>query len=91
MMKIKFSKDALKHFEKLESKIQKRIKDKIRILYIYLTQENIIPFSILDIKKLKGEWKGAYRLRVGKFRIIFKVKEDVLYVYDIIKREKAYK
>ncbi|NPA38379.1 MAG: hypothetical protein GXN99_01130 [Candidatus Nanohaloarchaeota archaeon] len=71
--------------------MQGRIKDKIKILYTYLTQENIIPFSILDIKKLKGEWKGTYRLRVGKFRIIFKVEKDVLYVYDIIKREKAYK
>ncbi len=91
MMKIKFSKDAIKQFEKLESEVQKRIKDKIRILYTYLAKENIIPFSILDIKKLKGEWKGFYRLRVGKFRIIFKLEKDVMYIYDIIKREKAYK
>lgn len=31
------------------------------------------PVSV-DIKKLKGDWQGFYRIRKGKLRIIFKLK-----------------
>ena len=27
----------------------------------------------IDVKKMKGEWKGYYRIRYGKIRIIIKV------------------
>jgi len=27
----------------------------------------------IDLKKMKGEWKDFFRLRIGKIRIIFKI------------------
>lgn len=46
----------------------------------------------LDIKKLKGNWQGFFRIRVGQSRIIFTVsiEEELIYVYDICVRGDAY-
>jgi mRNA interferase RelE/StbE len=43
-----------------------------------------------DIKKLQGE-ETAYRLRVGGYRVLFKVKESCITVYKIATRGQAYK
>jgi mRNA interferase RelE/StbE len=55
--------------------------------------EGIIPSNELDIKTLKGDWKGYLRMRVGKARIIFTVNADLdqLEVYDIDFRGNVYK
>jgi mRNA interferase RelE/StbE len=34
-----------------------------------------------DIKKLHGEYKGSYRLRIGKIRIIFKIDFEGQIIY----------
>jgi len=34
-----------------------------------------------DIKKLHGEYKGHYRLRIGKIRIIFKIDFEGQLIY----------
>ncbi|NPA76321.1 MAG: type II toxin-antitoxin system RelE/ParE family toxin [Candidatus Diapherotrites archaeon] len=49
--------------------------------------------SGLDIKKLKGNWSGFYRLRVGKYRVVFEIdwsKQEIL-IYRIVARKKAYR
>ncbi|MDI3540104.1 MAG: mRNA interferase RelE/StbE [Methanolobus sp.] len=46
-----------------------------------------------DIKKLKGT-KGRqdlYRLRIGDYRAIFAIEDDMVYVLEIITREHGYK
>ena len=53
--------------------------------------ESIEQSAELDIKKLKG-YPNHYRLRVGKYRILFKLLEDhVIIVFAILPRKKAYK
>jgi mRNA interferase RelE/StbE len=56
-------------------------------------EQGVIPFAELDIKKLKGDWDGFFRLRVGKIRIIFTVDSDAneLLVYEIDFRGDVYK
>mgnify|MGYP001092506117 CR=1 FL=1 len=46
----------------------------------------------IDVKKLKGEWKGYYRVRNGKIRIILKVHKDskVLYIDVVDFRSNVY-
>jgi mRNA interferase RelE/StbE len=53
----------------------------------------MIPFNELDIKSLKGDWKGFLRMRVGKVRIIFRIdaEADRLQVHDIDFRGNIYK
>mgnify|MGYP001077659781 CR=1 FL=1 len=43
-----------------------------------------------DIKPYKGQ-KGWYRLRVGKIRVLFVLKDQVLHVQDIDFRGQIYK
>jgi len=74
-------------FEKQVKKfIEKQNKDlKYRFKKAFLTlQEDPYPTNKnLDIKKLKG--RAEFRLRIGKYRFIYQVKDDVL----IIVMEKA--
>jgi mRNA interferase RelE/StbE len=46
-----------------------------------------------DVKKLKGT-KGKqdlYRLRIGDYRAVFSIEEEIVYVLEIIPREHGYK
>lgn len=56
-------------------------------------EQSMIPFTILDIKKMKGEWEGFYRLRFGKIRVIFTVSFDSadIEIYTIGARGGVYK
>ena len=47
----------------------------------------------IDLKKLKGKWKGYLRIRKGKLRVIFAVdfEDKALYVERVDFRGKAYK
>ena len=47
----------------------------------------------VDVKKLKGDWQGFYRIRKGKLRIIFELNfhEHLIYVARIDHRGKVYK
>ena len=47
----------------------------------------------IDVKKLKGEWKGYFRIRKGRLRIIFSIDTSSrsLYVERIDFRGDAYK
>jgi len=55
-------------------------------LQSFLETEGAIPFTILDIKKLKGDWDSYFRLGVGQIRVIFTIidrKVEILLIYDI--------
>ena len=72
-MAIKFRKNAIKFLEKANLEDVEKIQEKISQLLAFVEEQAIIPFTELDIKKMKGEWEGFYRLRIGKIRIVFTV------------------
>lgn len=72
-MAIIFRKKAIKFLEKSDPEDVEIIREQINKIVIAIEEQGIIPFTELDIKKMKGEWEGFYRLRVGKNRIIFTV------------------
>ncbi|NJO74153.1 MAG: type II toxin-antitoxin system RelE/ParE family toxin [Leptolyngbyaceae cyanobacterium RM1_406_9] len=92
-MAIKFRKTAVKFIEKADLDTISRIQEKLSQLVTTVEEQSIIPFTELDIKKMKGEWEGFYRLRIGKIRLIFTV--DVISgdveVYAIGSRGDIYK
>ena len=60
--------------------------------YVYpQLREN--PFFGTNIKKLKGEFEGLYRYRVGKYRMFYKIENDKILVImlDIDDRKDVYK
>jgi len=36
--------------------------------------------NVSNVKAMKGEWKGHYRMRVGDYRILFQVINDCIVV-----------
>ena len=68
-------------------KIYKKISE-----YVY-PQLRGNPFFGSNIKKLKGEFEGLYRYRVGKYRIFYKIENDkvLVIILDIDDRKDAYK
>ena len=92
-MELFLSKEAVKFLEKLSAKEAEKIREKMAALLEAIESEGMIPFNELDIKSLKGDWKGFLRMRVGKTRIIFRIdaQADRLQVHDIDFRGNIYK
>jgi mRNA interferase RelE/StbE len=85
MYKILLHNRAAKVYKKLNDKTIARINKAVDTL-----KEN--PFHGKDIRRLLGELKGKYRLRVGEYRIVFRVEEEekVVILEDIKLRGRVY-
>jgi mRNA interferase RelE/StbE len=77
-VKVLFSKKAEKYLASLVP----------RVAFNILNRIELIPEG--DIRPLAGR-KGEYRLRVGKYRIIFFISEDTIPVVKIDTRDDVYK
>jgi mRNA interferase RelE/StbE len=81
---IQFSKGATKQLKKLPADVKERIDTKIQDLAIEPRPDGV--------KKLQGD-DTSYRIRVGDYRIIYEIEDDVLLI-TVIKvghRNQAYK
>ena len=74
MYKLVFLTSAQKELKKLDSAVQKSIKEKL----ILLTENPDLLKN--NIKALKGGHKGKFRLRVHQYRVIFQIKDDELII-----------
>jgi len=84
--KVRFSRDAASYFSRLDKPTKQRISDTI-------DQLAINPYDkMLDIKPLVGRG-DEYRLRVGKYRVLYTLDDDIvlIYVVDINSRGDIYK
>jgi mRNA interferase RelE/StbE len=66
----------------IDAKIKKRIKTAIETRLMTAPHQYGEPLR----RTLKGYWK----LRVGDYRIVFKIMDQVIYVLGIIHRKKVY-
>jgi len=92
-MAIKFRKNAVKFLTKADPGDVLRIQEKLSQLLLFVKAQGIIPFTELDIKKMKGDWEGFYRLRIGKIRLllIIDATSGDIEVYTIGSRGDVYK
>jgi mRNA interferase RelE/StbE len=74
MYSLHFLTSAQKELKKLDYIAQKHIKEKLILL---VENPEILKNNI---KPLKGEHKGKFRLRVNQYRIIFQIKESELII-----------
>lgn len=85
--KIIYSKDALKFLSKLDKKSISRIREAISGL--------TCQPPVGDIKAMQGYHDGRMRLRVGSWRIIYRLKDEqtveIIFVIDIGNRGDIYK
>ncbi len=84
---IEYSRHADKFIEKEDIRVT--VREQIKG---FLKKMRGKPINI-DVKKLKGKWKGYLRIRKGKLRVIFAVdfEDKALYVERVDFRGKAYK
>ncbi len=82
-MKVALSKDAQKQYERLPKPQQLKISKKL----IELEQNPYVG------KKLEGELKGIYSLRVWPYRILYEINRDkqIVQVHKIAHRQGVYK
>lgn len=74
MYELHFLSSAKKEFAKLDTVVQKIIKEKLILL---VTNPDVLKNNI---KPLKGEYKGKFRLRINQYRIVFQVKDEELII-----------
>jgi len=78
-------------FEKLKNRMDSKLYIKIREIVYPQLRSN--PFYGNNIKKLKSEFEGYYRYRIGNYRLFYLIdNEQVLVVIvDLKHRQNAYK
>ena len=79
-----------KTFEKIKQSIDKKLYIKItNIVYPQLRQN---PYYGTNIKKLKGEFEGYYRYRIGDYRLFYLIDDGkiIVVVVDLRHRQNAY-
>ena len=81
------TKEFEKNIKKSDSKIYIKIKN---IVYPQLKKN---PFYGTNIKKLKGEYEGVYRYRLGNYRLFYVIDNDkvIVIVTTISHRQNAYR
>jgi len=75
--KLFFLKEAAEEFKKLDKAVQRIIKEKLEIL----AQNPELLKN--NIKPLKGKYKGLYRLRVGNYRVIYRLEKEKITILVI--------
>ena len=80
-----------KTFEKIKNKIGLKLYSKIK--NVVYTQLKSNPYFGTNIKKLKGEFDGYYRYRIGSYRLFYLIENEkvVVIIVDLKHRKNAYK
>ena len=79
-----------KTFEKIKEKMDHKLYVKIKnIIYPQLKSN---PFYGNNIKKLKGEFEGYYRYRIGNYRLFYLIENEkvIVAIVDFRHRQNAY-
>lgn len=82
--RIDIAKTAAKQIASLEKIVQKRLGKKLQELS---KSENIVASA----KMLSGNLKGAYRERIGDYRILFEVRKDIISIVAVKHRRDVYR
>jgi len=89
---VKVHRRAYRFLEDLPEDRRSLVEEKLKEL-VEALEHGVLPYRRLDIRRLRGEWKGFLRLRVGNIRVIFRLdfENKIVYVYNIHYRKSAYK
>ena len=44
-----------------------------------------------DLRKLVDDKLGRYRLRIGDWRILFRLEQDAIHIFSVVNRKDAYR
>lgn len=83
MASVKWSDDALRDLEKIDSLITMRVLEKVTWF-----EKN---FATVVPENLHGRFKGLYKLRVGDFRVIYSTHNNLITVEGVRHRRDVYR
>ncbi len=83
MLKVEWQKQATKDLDKIDFKIAQRVVTKVDWF--------ANNFSLITPEPLHGKFKGTYKLRVGDYRIVYMLKEDIIIILSVAHRNEVYK
>jgi len=83
MVSIEFDAHALKDLEELESGVRKRIIEKIAWL-----QKN---FTTIEQERLHYGLRNLYKLRIGDYRALYSVNQNIITIEIVGHRRDVYK
>ena len=83
-MKIHFRKKAVRQFKKLEAKNRVRI---LKKLEWFSNQSDPLFFA----EPISEAEVGQYRFRIGDYRVVFDIKENIIIVLDVGHRREIYR
>lgn len=79
---IEYDPKAIKQLQKIDKSIASKILDGI--------EEFASNPVLTKIKKLKTPFDGAYRLRIGNYRVVFYQENDLMLISRIAHRKEVY-
>lgn len=80
--KLLYTKTAVKDIQKLDTVVKKRLKSKL---------ETYAKNPLFYAKKLIDFSLGAYRWRIGNYRIVFDIDRDVIVILRVRHRREIYR
>ena len=83
MLKVEWEKEALDDLKKIDKPIVKRILNKISWFSQHF--DNIIP------EPLSGDMTGLFKIRVGDWRVVYTIKDEVIVIQAVGHRREIYK
>ena len=78
-------------FQRQFKKIEKKFKDNILEGLNNLSEDPFTPRTGADILPIKGTKPQKHRLRVGDYRIIYCVEEDIVKIIEVFTRGREYR
>ncbi len=90
---LEFHPAAKKEMDKLDHQIKIYIVNSLSLfIESYNSDYEIELMNQAKVKKLKGEWKGFYRLRLRNYRVIYEKINDrlVIHIVRIAHRREVY-
>jgi mRNA interferase RelE/StbE len=81
--KVEWTEEAVADLEALDPPIRKRLVKKIGWF--------VSHFSTQVPEPLSGELSGAYKIRIGDWRVIYVIEEDTIVIHSIGHRREIYR
>ncbi len=82
-MEVRWTRGALGDLEGLDHRVAERVVK--RVSWLSRSFGRVVP------EPLSGEFKGTFKLRVGDWRVVYTVEEDVIVIRTVAHRSEIYR
>lgn len=74
-----------------EAKADVRALDRPTAMYIFAGVLRFAHSGFGDVKALHGDMAGTFRLRLGRYRVLFTLEENTMRIFGVRLRSEAYR